>query len=335
MKASNAEYYPIERSPIYRLKSPHVLARLLKIELVELRDLCAHGDGNFKQFPLGTRWIETPKEKLKIVQRRIHNLLCRIEPPDYLFSAYRGRSAVSNANYHLENAAQCMLKVDVRKFYPSSHGKRVFALFAEDFLCSPDIAWMLTKLCTIGATSNSGWRHLPTGGTTSPILAFMAYRKMFEELSNLAENRGLKFSVLADDVTYSGPDAGVLRSKVEEIMASYDLRAHRKKYKSWSAEYGNKIVTGAMVTPKGLRVPRKLKVQIQELSNAVSNEVSPTLRSKFYQRLVGSLSAAAQIEVRFKRAMQLWQERWESDSEAWGTHRRESIRRKFRLNKDK
>lgn len=194
---------PIEKSCFFRLKSPYKLAELLKITQPQLKGLCSDSNGNYEQFESGDRWIETPRTLLKKVQRRIHELLVRIPPPDFLSSAYRGRSAITNAAVHRDGGF--FAKLDIRGFYRSSRGSLIYDLFRDTFQCSPCVATYLRKLCSISGTINANRAHLPTGGVTSPILAYFCYRQMFLELEAFARERGLKYSVFADDITFSGP----------------------------------------------------------------------------------------------------------------------------------
>jgi len=105
---------------------------------------------------------------------------------------------------HSQNAKLSMLKLDIRRFYPSSDGRRVFSFFREDLRCGLEVSSILFKLCTIRKTSNAQRAHLPTGGVTSPILAYFCYQGLFRELAVLAQSHDAMFSIMADDITFSG-----------------------------------------------------------------------------------------------------------------------------------
>jgi RNA-directed DNA polymerase len=313
----------LSSSPFFGIRSPHILADRLSLgSLADLERLVEAADGNFRQYQDG-RWIETPLPKLKSVQRRIHQLLTRTPPPPYLQSAYKNRSAVRNAESH--DGGKPMVRLDIRRFYPSSDGFLVYRFFHEKLRCAPHVAKMLTILCTIGPSNNSRRRHLPTGGVTSPILAFFAYQDMFEELSELAAQNGLTFSVLADDITFSGEgaDHGILR-KAREIIPRYGLVSNRKKERVWSRAHSNKRVTGVLVTPKGPRVPWERKKAILALRQQLPNEIDIKKRTKTYQRYVGALSSAGQIEERFGVGAQFALAEWRKDKDAWDAHVRAS-----------
>lgn len=327
MKTKNIIHYPIEKSPFYKLASPHKLADYLEVELSVLLAICKQADANYRQFEQDGRWIETPLKPLKALQSKVHKFLSRIAPPAFLFSGYKGRSAVTNAEHHKEAATLPMIKLDVRRFYPSCQGGKVYAFFKSHLLCSPHIAGMLTRLCTIGSTKNSGQRHLPTGGTTSAILAYLAYRDMFASISTFCEARGLRVSVLADDITISGERAQEALAAVKAMLEAEGLHANWKKQKIWPANHNSKLVTGCVVTPQGLRVPVKLKQNIGNLRAELKVATTGKRRAKLYQRWVGSLASAGQIESRFTSGAKKGLEEWKGDSAAWQSHLAESKKR--------
>jgi RNA-directed DNA polymerase len=122
---------------------------------------------NYVRFQHRGRQIQDPKPLLKKIHARVALLLARIETPDYLHSAIKGRSYITNAATHRELTST--VKLDVKKFYPSARAQAVFHFFLDRLHCARDVAGILTKLLTVDGC-------LPTGGNASPILSFWAYR---------------------------------------------------------------------------------------------------------------------------------------------------------------
>lgn len=320
---------PFSRIAFYGLRSPNRLASLLGVSREVLERLASAGSENYRQFEQNDRWIETPKPELKKVQRQIHLRLSRSEAPAYLFSGFKKRSAVGNAHIHLENAKSVMVKLDIRKFYPSSNGRLVYSFFHDDLHCSSEVASILWKLCTIKNTQNSEHSHLPTGGVTSPILAYFCYHSLFEELAALAAQRNLTFSVMADDITFSGyGDGQEIRKLAALAIQSYGLRSNFKKQKVWGRNQNNKLVTGAFVTPKGLRVPLSRKLAIKKLRIELESTKDTKKRAKLYQCLHGSLASAGQIEERFGVGARCVLTEWKKDVGVWQEHLKMSGHRK-------
>jgi len=291
------------------------------INRVGLENLATRGQENYRQFKLPAkpgktpRWIETPKPELKRIQRRIHDLLARVAPPDFMFSGFPDRSAVQNATRH--SVSDRMVKLDIASFYPSSDGRRVFQFFVIDMRCADDVAGILTDLTTISATTASDHTHLPTGGVTSPILAYYAYRSMFDELMHLAAERNVEMTVMVDDMTFSGFGADhALLSHAREIVRRHSLESKRKKERVWAAG-GTKTVTGVVLTTQGARLPNDRRARIHGLQQELRKAQDPLQRAKLYQRLGGALFSAAQIEEQFLQQGKAVYQLWRKDDPAW------------------
>lgn len=305
-----------------RISSPQSLSKLLRVELQELEKLSAAGNKNYRQYldRKTGRWIEAPKTRPKKIQRRIHDLLVREERPDFLHSGFSGACAVSNAKRHLPNASKPFLKLDLKKFYPSSDGRRVYELFHNRFSCRAEVPSILYTLCTISNTKNAKKSHLPTGGVTSPILAYFCYEDLFKAINNLAMEKGVIFSLLADDLTFSGDLSPSLLGPVLQLLEDGGLTSNHKKMKVLPSKFPNRIVTGCLVTPSGLRVPIQTKKKISTLKEELKLETRPYERAKIWQRYHGSLSSAGQIEPSYSNGARCAMLEWKRDKEAWSAH---------------
>ena len=310
------------RCPFQGVKTRRRLAELLFLTPGELKQLAAGGSANYKQYQrsMGVgkspRWIETPKPPLKQVQRRIHDLLIRVEAPPFLFSGVPRRSAVNNAEQHQVNVP--VVKLDVRNFFPSSDGRRVYRFFLETRGCSPDVAGLLCDLTTLASAAAPDRCHLPTGGVTSQILAYYAYRDMFSELADLAERTQTVFSVMVDDLTFSGPGATeALLNEARLILRRHGLESKRRKEKAWrSGEI--KSVTGVVLTGRGYRLPQSRRIRIHQLHGAVERSQSLVEKAANIQRLAGALFSAGQIEARFEEQGRALMQRTRAEKPLWG-----------------
>ena len=115
---------PLNQSALFRIRSFKRLSLILRKSGEELERLAASSD-NYMEYDKGGRWIEAPKPHLKKVQERFAGLLAQIETPEYLHSAVRKRSYVSNAAGH--TADRSTVKVDIKKFYRSARSAEVYA----------------------------------------------------------------------------------------------------------------------------------------------------------------------------------------------------------------
>ena len=170
--------YPINQSPLYKLCNRKKLSTLLKTDWETLKTFIEE-DNNYTRFEKDKRTYHNPKPRMKSIQKRIQILLDRIEKPDCMHSATKGRSYVSNAKAHLESKE--LYKIDIKKFFDSTKLQHIFGFFHNDMKCPKYISIILTLICTYHD-------HLPTGSPLSPTLSYFAHKNMFDDLD---KNRSL------------------------------------------------------------------------------------------------------------------------------------------------
>jgi RNA-directed DNA polymerase len=175
------------------------------------------------------RLLETPKPRLKKIQRRLlRELLDRIPPHEAVHGYCRGRSISTFAAPHC--GRRIVLRFDLRHFFPAVADSRIHALFATAGY-PREVARILTGLCTNvvpddvwkAAESEEGspysWHdrrrfrypHLPQGAPTSPALANLCAYRLDCRLHGLALTVGGQYTRYADDLAFSG-DAELERS---------------------------------------------------------------------------------------------------------------------------
>jgi hypothetical protein len=113
------------------------------------------------------RVIQAACPSLRLVHSRIAVLMRRVLPPEYRHSGIRGLSFITNAAQHC--APHASLKLDVRKFYPSTKYSHVRSFFVNEMHCAPDVAGILAHLCCYQGA-------IPTGGVHSEVLAFYCHK---------------------------------------------------------------------------------------------------------------------------------------------------------------
>ena len=281
---------------LFAIASKSDLARRLstdgfKVSVADL-DRLSTDAGNFRLFSVRQgnkdRPVQEPKYELQKIHARIHKLLARVKVPDYLYSAIKGKSYLTNARAH--DLAAPTIKIDVKKFFPSVPRAAIFRFFQQTLQCRRDVAGILADVLTFDA-------RLPTGSSASPIIAYYAFKPMFDDLSELANRHDLKMTCYVDDITMSGALAGrVVLYEAHQKIAQFGLRSHKMKVFSGNA---HKVITGVCNSPTGERVPNRLHLKIKlgfdELQNArTEKEVWKALRP-----LLGRLEAARQIDSTF------------------------------------
>ena len=257
------------------------------------------------------RLIESPHEELKIIQKRIKNCLGRIIVPDNVFSGVKGKSYADNARFHVGNNRRNLYKIDLTAFFPSITRDTVYRFFAEDLLCSPDVAQLLADLTTIDLGKSSAknideiyeflkeknvsnYNHLISGAPTSQILSYLVNHKMFDEMQKLADDNGITMTVYVDDVTFSSENriSKDFRDKIITIIRKYNYQISRKKVKRYTKLYP-KLVTGVIIDAMGKPVLKNSMRQkiILTYNDLKTNPENTDLR----MRLRGLLIAARQV----------------------------------------
>lgn len=295
--------YALNQCALFKVGSKKRLAKVLDVEQRALVRLSTDV-GNFRVFELAediceftgkrkkARWVQDPIPELKAVHRRIASLLGRIQVPEYCHGATRGRSYRTNASAHLN--AKTLANFDLEKFFPSTTAKQIFGFFIHDLRCAPDVAGLLTDLCTYN-------RVLPTGSPVSPVLAFWANRNLFETLSARSAALNLTISVYVDDVTFSGE--GIPRSLSKQVGGI--VKKHRHKLSAGKTKlFGAgqaKHVTGVVIDGGKMRVPHSRFQKARAIGLALAAATDDEHREKLAARLSGLLGEAAYLDPRYKR----------------------------------
>lgn len=104
--------------------------------------------------------------------------------------------------------------------------------------CSPDLAALLTRLCTFE-------NHVPTGSCVSQLLAFYAAKPLFDELHALAAGTGVRDSCYVDDLTWSGHGATpAFLWTAKQVVHRHGFAHHKDRC---FAAADRKLVTGVML----------------------------------------------------------------------------------------
>lgn len=246
-----------------------------------------------KKGEIEKRRITAPEHRIKAIQKRIHELLCKVERPDWLISGEKGKCYIDNGKAHLRSGY--ILTVDIKKFYDNCKREYVFRFFKDVLKMAGDIA----GLCTDIVTYDNG---IPTGCPTSQLIAFYAYESMFIEIAEKAKKYGCIFTLYVDDMTFSSTepfDVNGLKKNIDVLLRKY---GHKPKYKKmkYYTKTKSKPITGTIITPENeLRVPNRLQQKIynnfQEVKELQDKELTDEELKKI-NSLKGQIQAAKNIE---------------------------------------
>lgn len=289
--------YPIHQSPLYKLRSKGRLAAILGSTVRDLLDLASASDNYIEwstkpkraevliKRPSTPRKIQQPKKNLAAIQKRLSVLLARIERPDYLYSATKGRTYLKNALVHQGSAP--LLKVDIKAFYSNARAASVKRFYLSTLQCSPDVARLLASLSVFEN------RMLATGSALSPLMSFYAYRDLFDRLSSIAIQIGAKFTLYVDDMVFSGEGVSKdLASRICREIQRYGLVGHKVRF-FVAAE--PKVVTGVALLNGRVDLTNKRRMKIRLLETALRTLESSEDRQVVGRALVGQYREAAGI----------------------------------------
>ena len=200
----------------------------------------------------GTRTIDAPGDKLKTLQRRVHQrLLAGLKLNSAATGYVRGRSIVDNARPHTRQAV--VINVDLADFFPSITADRVKAAWRA-LGWNDEAATALTNICTLDG-------RLPQGAPTSPALSNLVCRRLDARLASLLAALDGAYTRYADDLTVSVPSLG--RNKRRRLGPPRSGPAKPRPYKR--SGLSRKLLTRLreIIEAEGFRIQWKKRVRVQ------------------------------------------------------------------------
>ena len=199
------------------LNSPESLGKLLGLNERNLLKLAEKQEYITFHIPKPggqRRLIQHPATALKMAQQNLNRYLQAVYfgikpncaygfvpvPTDELHP----RNIYSNALQH--HKSEWFLAVDLKDFFHTVTKTHLKDLFRHLFFFPPDLAAVLTDLCTCHG-------RLPMGAPTSPVLSNFACLSMDYQMEKLAQHHQAVYTRYADDITFSfsgPPPAGFL-----------------------------------------------------------------------------------------------------------------------------
>ena len=288
--------YSLKDSPFYRLKSKKKLYELLGLTSDLAKSLSVDAS-NYSTFEIEgksgkSRVIECPNDSLDRVHTRIASLLCRITPPDFMHSGRKGRTHITNAQFH--SGFKKVATTDIKSFYTSTTQKMIFSLFYSTFDCSPDVSRILADLITYDG-------HVPTGSRVSMPIALWANISMFNEFERLAIKHNVEMTVFVDDVSFSGDAINKLFiTTIKKIAIRHGHTIHPDKTKLYDKNEV-KVITGVVIKGDDIKIKNEQHLKIyQDIEQWKALRESGFASGTLNNRLLGRLSSMSQVEPRMK-----------------------------------
>jgi len=236
------------------------LSKLLGINKCELSQMVNSTGSYYRSFFIpkrkgGKRHITAPYPSLLHCQRWIYkHILLAQKVHNSAHGFIPERSIITNAINHLSK--RCLLKIDLKDFFPSITINWVINLFRK-LGYAKNVSFYLASLCCYEGV-------LSQGAATSPYLTNILLLNLDERLYKLSLSYNLNYTRYADDICFSGsyiPHKYI--SIVTEIIEDYGLEVNTKKT-TLHTKPGQRIVTGLSVSGNKLKLPRKTKREIRK-----------------------------------------------------------------------
>lgn len=278
------------------LVSPTVLGLILGVSPKLITSLSNHPRRKYPYYRCykipkksgGFRTILAPRTYLKAIQTFILRQILEKQPlPQHVMGFVKGRGIVQNARFHV--GAEYMLNVDIKDFFPTIRTEEVFKIFRGlDF--PHEMSRVLSMLCTYEGS-------LPQGAPTSPCLANLAFRAIDQEIVRMCENRSVKYSRYADDLTFSCRrpiDESFVR-RVDTILRSHGFILNPKKTKLTKPGQA-KYVTGLVVNVRA-QPDRRARKTLRAMFHRAS------LRPRAYRKKAASLAGWASYVYSYDKTL--------------------------------
>lgn len=265
-------------SKLFGVKTKSELAELLEIDKNILYKVSTYFSTKPFEITINNkkRIIYNPSDDHKKILKSIVNLLSSIRAKEYVFGGLKNRNYIMNATLHKDSSFFCF--IDIKNFFPSTKESFVYNFFLKDLKMSADVAKICMLLTTEKSLDRTSGRHLPQGYPSSPILSYLSYHRLFEELNSIANSENLIFSCYYDDLTFSSNDriSKITKRNIVKCIKKYKLYVNTDKSKLVKNKNGIKI-TGVVIKNNNVIPPNsnlhKLFINFHELKDAFENNL--------------------------------------------------------------
>ena len=265
----------------------------------------------------GERLIMAPKSRLKAIQRQLNALLVtRLPASEYAHGFRPRRSVRSNAQPHVGKAV--VLHLDLKDFFGSLHFARVRGLMVAlgyGYPVASVLAALMTEAPRQAVIAGGvrffppiGPRACPQGAPTSPGVSNAIVVKLDHRLAGLARRIGFTYTRYADDLAFSGDDAGqvhALRCLAQRIIEDEGFAVNHAKTRILRRG-SRQCVTGVVVNdvlglPREAR--RRLRAALHQATLRARREghalqIDSVLRGKLaYLKMLNPGQAARLMDV--------------------------------------
>lgn len=284
----------------------NLLSAELGLRDLDVRKLCLSAPARYKVFYIdkatgGRREIAQPAPEVKRIQRLAMQIVLARFPVHSSATAYRsGVGLADNVRPHAGSGP--ILKMDFKNFFPSIRGRDWLAYCREGAsIIEEDDARVLESLF-FRRPKNSRVLRLAVGAPSSPLISNILMYKFDELVFNRVSNDYVTYTRYADDLTFSAPRVGYLKS-VKSIVARSvrdlpfpKLEIHPDKTTLVTSKYG-RFVTGLTLANDGRVTIGRDRKRI--ISSGVHRCLTGRLSEPELEKLSGLIAFVNAVEPEF------------------------------------
>ena len=306
------------RSAFAALRSPRDLAAFLDVDysrlvyhVYKISAAEKYNSFNIRKRSGGLRLISAPKTSLKIIQRKLNQVLQAVYRPNACVHGFtENRSIVTNARPHTR--CRYVLNIDLAHFFPSINFGRVRGMFMRPPYNIPaNVSTVLAQVCCHN-------NELPQGAPTSPIIANMICARLDNELRRLALTCRCSYTRYADDISFSttlsrfprdlaavdtenGMTEVVLGRRLREIIHSNGFKVNQDKVRLLDSHHRQEV-TGLVVNIHA-NVRRSLVRQIRAMLHAWRKHGLASAQAEHLERYDRRHRKSNRSAISFKRVV--------------------------------
>lgn len=206
----------------------------------------------------GVRNIEEPLPSLKDIQTWILENILVPASRKYVSPVAKAfmpdLNLRDNARFHRDT--NVVVALDLHDFFGSIKFGEIYGIFKKLGYCN-SVVMMLTRLCMYKGA-------LPQGAPTSPMLSNLMFYDLDQKIFHYCQNRKIRYTRYADDMTFSGDDVNVSRliTYVRMVVSFRHLKLNDGKTKVMRRGASQRV-TGVVVN-KVLQTPKEYRDKVRQ-----------------------------------------------------------------------
>jgi len=249
-------------------------------------------------------------EWLKKSQRLFHKHLVNYIDAPYLHSTVKNKSYATNALEHCGDASY-IFSIDIRSFFTLVDRKKVAFTIMDILKVEKDVAAFYANLTTSPKDEpphHNNEFNLGQGLPSSPILAFLANRDLFDYLYLYAKDNDVLMTLYVDDLTFSSKNeiSQLFIDRIIGLIQRAGLLINRLKIKNSRVESVKKT-TGVFISRGKPKIPSRKHEELN-IQHSYLCKFLPTINDfelyfvayNIYLRFMGNLQFLYQVECRSK-----------------------------------